>query len=141
MPQPSTVNRIASFQAVSGEYLKPVQCEELCDDVIKWAALFFKEKQCFSNALNFSILDECEYVLGYVYLNDFGIAIEHAWNCDERGHFDLTAQLFWENETPVEYVELLRLNANNAQLTFEQCNGVDHMALRRSSKYRYLFNR
>jgi hypothetical protein len=141
MLQQSTTDYVASFQAVSAKYLKPIQCEQQCDAVIKWASLFFKEKECFSNSLNLSIVDGCDYVLGYVFLKDFNLAIEHAWNRDEQGHFDLTAQLFWKHDTQVEYFELLRLNASNAQLTFESFGGVDHMSLRRSSEYKYLFSR
>jgi hypothetical protein len=141
MGQQALIEHVANFQGVSSKYLSPVKCELQNDDMIKWASLFFKEKQCFSNALNLSAVDECDYVLGYVYLRDLGIAIEHAWNCDEQGHFDLTAQIFWKNETQVEYVELLRLESTMAKRTFEQCDGVDHMALRRSDAYKYLFNR
>ncbi|MBF4437372.1 hypothetical protein ERJ77_23395, partial [Vibrio anguillarum] len=96
-PNHASIDYIKSYQAASGDHLKIVKCELASEDIVNWAREFFKEKQCFSNALNMSIVDGCDYVLGYIYFECLGIAIEHAWNCDEQAHFDLTAQLFWED--------------------------------------------
>ncbi|MEZ8733603.1 hypothetical protein [Vibrio sp. 10N.239.312.D08] len=130
---------IASTQSVLKEHLKPVSCYPASSDWVGVASKFLQEKQCFSNSLNLSSIDGSDYVLGYVYMSDIGISIEHAWNRDQNGYFDLTAQLFWQLDTPVEYVELIRFPSHKAQDVFQKCKGVDHMALRMSVDYQYLF--
>lgn len=135
----SIIDHVALCKAIDIKHLKLVKCKPQSVAVTKWASLFFKKGECFSNALNLTEIDNCDYVLGYVYLSDLGVVLEHAWNCDNEGHFDLTGQLFWNGNTPTHYVELKRFNADTAQQLFEQLKGVDHTALHRSREYKYLF--
>lgn len=137
----SILEYVAKYQAVSIDHLNSVDCVKMDAKQVHWASEFFVKSHCFSNALNMSMLDECDVVLGYVYSSDDGIAIEHAWNAEGSVHYDLTSQLFWGSDADNVYVQLLRLSANEAMSFFESNKGVDHMALRNSPKYKYLFGR
>ncbi|MFV7762853.1 hypothetical protein ACNPKZ_20170 [Shewanella algae] len=131
---------VAKTQAVPVSSLKVIRnVRELNEDWVQWAKRFCKEKQCFSNALNMSLIDGCSLVIGYVYLPSFGLAIEHAWNRDCEGDFDLTAQIFWgQDKEPAQYVELLCFEEGEAH-EWRNKGGVDHLKLRMSNEYRHVF--
>lgn len=134
------IDHIGKMQAVSVEHLNKVSCMPEPKEQLNWARRFFRVKQCFSNALQMSIVTECDLVVGYVFLPEFGICIEHAWNAHLFGnHFDLTAQLFWNAERSAEYFQLLRLSSEESLVFYQERKGVDHMALRRMPKYQHLF--
>lgn len=141
MIQAEAVEQITNLYGVREELLKTVHCEAQPVAVKEWASNFFKVKQCYSNALNMSLVDECDYILGFVFLKDAGVVIEHAWNCDGEGHLDLTAELFWKLDTPTEYIEVVRLSTNSAEQQFEQYGGVDFLSMRKSKEYSHIFMR
>ena len=134
------IDYIAKVHSVSRDHLAQVSCRHVAPEVESLAKAFVKIKQCFSNSLNMSMVDGCDVVIGYAFLNDYMLPIEHAWNSDQGTYFDLTAQLFWNNKQGnVQYFELLRISSDEAVDVFNSLGGIDHMALRKSSKHKYLF--
>jgi hypothetical protein len=133
---------VSHCQGVAESHLKIVSnLISLEPECVEWASAFMAEKQCFNNALNMSIIDGCDYILGYIWLADFNLAIEHAWNADRGGQFDLTAQLYWNKDVSVSttYIELLRLDNEATADMFRKYQGVDHLVLRTKSEYDHLF--
>lgn len=82
-----SINEGSLVEISSVEFLDDVCCE--------WAKNFCKEGLCFSNALNMTLIDKCEMIVGFAYVKEHNLIIQHAWNRDIHGDFDLTAQLFW----------------------------------------------
>ncbi len=138
--------RVSACQAVHPSVLKLVDNVATSVDALTlaWASEFVIEKQCFSNALNLCQIDPSyDLVLGYVYMPDFGIAIEHAWNRSKSGDLDLTAALYWEGEKGQHgyYVELHTYTAEQAIDTYEEHDGIDQSVLRRNPEYKGYWNR
>lgn len=124
------------------ESLSRVGVKPLVDEYVKWGSLYCKPKQCFSNALATSQLEEIDLVIGYVYFPLYGVSVEHAWNRNESGeHFDMTAALFWDkNDTDKnEYFELATLSHKEADEFFDEFGGIHHIELLRSGRYNDCF--
>lgn len=135
------IDYIAKVHSVSRDHLSQVSCHNAAPKVVSWAKDFVKIKQCFSNSLNISMVDGCDVIIGYAFLKDYMLPIEHAWNSNREGHFDLTAQLFWKdaNQESVQYFELLRVSCDEAVEMFKNLGVIDQMALRKSNDHKYLF--
>lgn len=134
------INLVSKSQCVPVEHLLPVSCSQTGNDIPPASTRDLKPRQCFSNAYNLSVTVGCDAVVGYVFLAEFGIVIEHAWNVDERGHFDLTAQLFWDSEVSGDqYFQLLRLTPDDAIDCVAMAGGIDTLSLRHSDKHKHLF--
>ncbi|MGL5668040.1 MAG: hypothetical protein ACRDD9_18120 [Shewanella sp.] len=143
MQPPSLINLIARQQAVLPQSVSEVDSVNLASSLAEIAKMFFKPRSCFSNSFNLTEMGaDCDVVVGYVYLPEFDITIEHAWNADATGHFDLTAQLFWEGALEQnKYAQLVRLDNDEARYLIEEFGGVDTTALRCAPEYRHLFGK
>ncbi|EJL6710014.1 hypothetical protein NMS01_003520 [Vibrio cholerae] len=64
------IDHIGKMQAVSVEHLNKVSCMPEPEEQLNWAKRFFRVKQCFSNALQMSIVTECDLVVGHVFLRE-----------------------------------------------------------------------
>lgn len=133
----SYITLASSQHRVLSEALRHVDICQASDSVKQWTKGFFKPKQCFNNVMNLCMADNSDAVIGYMILDDF-IAVEHAWNKDDTGHFDLTAQLFLK-DIKREYVQLVHLSNRQVQDAFYSNQHIDHQALRRIEKYKHLF--
>lgn len=133
------IEYIRDYQAVLDTHLSHVVCSEIPEDSLGWTKKNIHENACFSNAMVMSLIHDCDLVIGYVYIDELGIAIEHAWNCIDDVHFDVTAQLHWNDNATSQYVQLIKFNEEQAGDFYQKHKGVDHLVLRRSPTYSYLF--
>ncbi|AIW22284.1 hypothetical protein F0267_01200 [Vibrio coralliilyticus] len=130
---PEILSMVAVNQSVAREKLKPVSnFYEVGSEVLEWSKAFVNMGQCYNNALVMTDVDNCDYVLGFLYIPVQQMIIAHAWNLDDTGHFDLTSQLYWKNRHQIEhyYIELLRLNPTQTEICFKKAKGLHHEALR-----------
>lgn len=140
---PEILNLVAVNQAVTREKLRPVSnFYEVNHEVLEWSKAFVNMGQCYNNALAMSDVDNCDYVLGFLFIPEQQMIIAHAWNLDETGHFDLTSQLYWKNRQEIEYyyIELLRLSPTQTDIYFKKAKGLHHAALRKINEFKEFYS-
>jgi hypothetical protein len=134
-------NIIFNQHRVNPNALKSVTPYECTETLKSWAKGFCKQGLCFSNVMNMCMVDHADAIIGFVVL-DGSYAIEHAWNRDSQGDFDLTFALFLKELTDVsyEYFEMVHLSNKQVQDAYNSNQHIHHGALRLTKDHKDLFN-
>ena len=109
------------------------------NEMVAWCEQFMQEKRCFNNSMLLSVFSDCEVVVGYVFIEKFGISIEHAWNRQSGIDIDMTARLFFPETSSLAYYEMVTLAPEEVVRRYDNKIGVDHHTFRIDPKYKHLF--
>lgn len=124
-------------------HLSQIRLNQEAIKALDWPSALVEPKQCFNNAFllaKFSDRADIELVLGYVFFEDIGIAIEHAWNVNSltSEHIDMTAQQHWQSDSLGDASYYVLKVFSQEELEAFPNQAPDFMYLRRNQRELFL---
>jgi hypothetical protein len=133
-------NLVFNAHGINPDALKAVSPYQCTETVKNWLKGVCAPQQCYTNAMTISTIDKSDTIVGFVILEGKEV-IEHCWNRDIKGDFDLTYDLFLSHlgATRCDYFEFIHLSNEQSQDAYYNNKKIDLESLSENKDYENIF--